>query len=307
MSTESGLWFAGRDDDGLHPVAEDDFEMVETMYLGFSIPEQRINVEIFHWFHPVLGTAAGGVLIFRGDRRDPLHADGIDFRSHMPIPLVANGSMEFATGVRVTVVEPLERIDVSYKSADGTVEFDVRMTAIMPAVAPADGHLCQALRTNGRLSLHGEDFAVDGWFTRDRSWGKPRTEAALPVPAITWMAAAFNDDLAFHVVGFDSAEVPNPLQWGYVWSEGTVKAVTSLDLKTSYAEDGCPVSASLSFHDESGRLHELSGVRKASLPFSIWPNMVTEFTQMSWTYGGWTGSGDLQSVQYPGFRRRFAR
>jgi hypothetical protein len=58
--------------------------------------------------------------------------------------------------------------------------------------------------------------------------------------------------------------------------------------------------------DSAGELHTLRGERQARLPFSIWPNMVTEFTQMRWGYRGRTGYGDLQDVQFPKFRREVA-
>ncbi|MFE3001703.1 hypothetical protein ACFXG4_42835 [Nocardia sp. NPDC059246] len=306
-SSTPTLWHAGPEDDALHPATGTDFELVETMYLGFNIPSERLNVEVFHWFHPVLGTASGGVLVFRGDRRDPLHADVVDFRSHLPHPQGDGRRFGLPTGVEIDVVDPLHRIELSYRAPDDTASFDVALTSIMPAVAPAPGHLCQAMRTSGRLVLGEEELTVDGWFTRDRSWGRPRSEMPHPVPAVNWLAAVFGDDLAFHIVGFDAdAAMPNPLQWGYVWADGQARAVTSLELEIVYADDGCPVTATVRLDDEAGHSHRLSGVRRASLPFSIWPNMVTEFTQMEWTYLGRTGTGDLQSVQYAGFRRRFA-
>jgi hypothetical protein len=296
-------------DDLLHHIASDDYTLVETSYYGFNIPSAAINVEIFHWFHPVLGTSSGGVLIWSGDKADSLHAEYVDFRAHMPYPADDGAAtLTFPTGVTITVVDPLRAIDIAFDAPADDVSFDVSLRAIMPAVGPGPGHLCQAVSTKGHLVLNSQHHAVDGWFTRDRSWSNPRSEQAHPIPPITWAAAVFDDHLAMHFVGFESDELSDQaLQWGYLWKDGELRSLTRLRKHTERALDGMsPRTVDVVFEDSAGELHSLRGERQARLPFSIWPNMVTEFTQMRWDYGDRTGYGDLQDVQFANFRRAAA-
>lgn len=41
-------------------------ELVETSYFGFSIPEEKIHCEIYHWAHPKFDVTSGGIMIFQG-------------------------------------------------------------------------------------------------------------------------------------------------------------------------------------------------------------------------------------------------
>ena len=296
-------------DDLLHHGDGDDYTLVETSYYGFNIPSAAINVEVFHWFHPVLGTSSGGVLIWSGDKADPLHAEYVDFRAHMPYPVDENATtFTFPTGVTITIIDPLRAIHLAFAAPDGEVSFDVNLQAVMPAVGPGPGHLCQAVSTKGHLELYGQRYAVDGWFTRDRSWSHPRSEQPHPIPPTTWAAAVFDDHLAMHFVGFESDKLSDQsLQWGYLWKDGELRSLTKLQKHTERAQDGMsPYAVDVVIEDSAGELHTLRGERQARLPFSIWPNMVTEFTQMRWRYGGRTGYGDLQDIQFPKFRREVA-
>jgi hypothetical protein len=308
---DSGLTVASPEDDLLHGAGDStDYRLGETSYLGFNIPELAINAEVFHWFHPVLGVASGGVLIWQGDKADPLHAECVDYRALMPYPGGDPSVLSFPTGVEIRVVEPLEHVEVSYRSADGPTSFDVALRAVMPAVGPGHkAHFCQAVKTSGELVLDGRPHKVDGWYTRDRSWSDPRGEEPHSMPPIGWGAAVFDDDLAFHFVGLDSDELSDrTLQWGYVWSGGQVRSVTRMRKVTDRSADTLsPRTVHVELEDSEGELHVLDGTRQARLPFSIWPNMVTEFTQTRWTYGARTGTGDLQDVQFPSFRRTAAR
>lgn len=307
-SIDSGLRLASPADEFLHGVgAQTDFTAVETSYLGFSVPGAAINVEVFHLFRPVLGVVAGGVLIFRGESADPLHAAYVDYRAHLPHPDPAARTLRFATGLEIEVVAPLSHLELRFRAPDGSASFDVSVRGVMPAIGPVGrGHFCQAVRTSGTLTLGAERHEVDGWFTRDRSWSELRGEEPHPIPPIGWGAAVFNDDLAFHFVGFDSAELSEQAgQWGYVWAAGEARSVTRLRPRTERGSDGmAPSSVEIELLDSSGEYHVLTGISQARLPFSVWPNMVTEFTQMRWQYADVTGYGDFQDVQFPAFRRQ---
>jgi len=183
------------------------YELIETSYFGFAIPEHKINCEIYFWLHPVFCVASGGVIICKGIKQAHNQADFLDYRNYMPIPDDIT-DCTYANGVRVKMITPLEEFEVSYEDPDSDTSFRFVSRAIMPpAFRAAGGHITQAMKTNGHLRLKGEDFTIDGYFSRDRSWGDPRTEVRKDVPPFGWHVMVFDETLAFHVCGFESAEL----------------------------------------------------------------------------------------------------
>src|SRR5262245_38486477 len=79
------------------------FEAIETSYFGFNIPEHGINGQIYHWFHPTLGIASGGVYIYQGFKQRQDLAECYDWRQTMPIPSDLT-DQRYPTGVRVQMV-----------------------------------------------------------------------------------------------------------------------------------------------------------------------------------------------------------
>jgi hypothetical protein len=72
------------------------------------------------------------------------------------------------------------------------------------------------MRTEGALTLRGEQFQVDDFSVRDRSWGEARTEDPAGVSGIHWLVATFGDDYAIHVTGLEDA---GTAQWRSRFSE----------------------------------------------------------------------------------------
>jgi hypothetical protein len=290
-------------DEFLHPVLDRrDFTLSETSYLAFNVGEQGINVEIFHWFHPVLRMMSGGLVVWQGIKPAVLTADYVDFRSFLPYPEDDPDDITYPTGVRVQVRQPLEAIDLSFRAPDGSVGFEVSCRAVMPAVAPGPGHFAQAMRCQGELLLGGRRHEIDGWTTRDRSWFSPRPEAAQAVPPAGWGAAVFSDDLAFHFVGADSEErSERTLKWGYVSTGDQVRAVVRMRKQTA-REGLAPTTVEVELEDSAGGEHVLTGTRVSRHPFCFWQNMVAEIQLMRWEYRGQHGYGDYQDIQMSHFR-----
>jgi hypothetical protein len=116
-------------------------------------------------------------------------------------------------GYRIEVAEPLQRLNLSCQSPDGSLDFDLRWTAAFPAVQE-EPHLLLAGRRpildasrfsqmgswSGRLQVGGREFTVtsDRWAgVRDRSWGirpvgepePPGRAAAEPIEGFWWVYA----------------------------------------------------------------------------------------------------------------------
>lgn len=298
------------EDELLHSSEEEDYTLTETSYLGFNIPEAGINAEIYHWFHPVLGTASGGLLIWQGNKHQVAEADFIDYRNFMPYPTSDIADYIYPTGLRVQVIEPLSSLRITFGSADGTTTLDLVTEAIMPAGRTDGKHFAQAMRNRGLLVLNGTHYEIDSYFTRDRSYGSPRPESAHFVSPLTWGAAVFDDDLAPHFVGHDTAanELDN-LKWRCVWDGRDIIVLTRMRKTTVRRPDGVtPHAAEVELEDSAGRVFTLCGNGIASMPLSFWPNMVTTLVLMRYELSdGRVGFGDYQDIVFTDFLRSARR
>jgi len=294
----------------------------ETSYFGFNVPERNLNGEVYVWFHPSLRVVSAGLLVWRGFKRTTLAAEYFDYRTYLPWPDGDLDDLTLASGLRIRTEKPLERWTCDWKDSARNTELRLHASALMPPASPPQGgHLVQAVRTAGELVLRGEKIPIDGFFTRDRSWGAPRAEDPFPIPPLGWMAGVFGADLAFHVSGFDDPAlapawagqyaIPRPgqsLRFGYVFRDGHVFGVTRMSRRTGRADDGIePREVALEIDDSGGRTHQIRGEITSCLPWHVWPNVLTYFCQTRWTLGGRVGHGDVQDMNFGDHILRYAR
>lgn len=306
---EQGFAPAKPTDEFLHPVSsEADHTLSETSYFGFNVPEANIDCEIYHWFHPNLRVTSGGLMIFQGHKRLTTQADYFDYRNFLPYPDGDIGNIEFPTGIRIKVIKPLELIEITFRAPDGAAAFDLECRAIMPAAGRIDGtHFVQAMKCTGELTLRGTRHKIDSYFTRDRSYCLPRSEEPHAVGPLTWGAAVFGSNLAFHFVGADSDELTEQgVRWGYVWCDGTLRKLVRMRKRTLRSADGTTQSgAEIDLEDGEGALWRLRATCVALMPMPFWPNMVTNLGLMRYELAdGRVGYGDFQDVQFGHFLRK---
>ncbi|MEQ9450552.1 MAG: hypothetical protein RJQ07_03115 [Pseudomonadales bacterium] len=311
------------EDEFLHVPKTDHYAESETFYYGFCIPEEQINAEIYIWFHPSLKSMSAGVLLWKGIKRTTSAAEYVNYFQFLPMP--ESGVGEFtveAIGMSVKVVKPLESVFISLKDPDQDVSFQLTSTAIMPpAVRPDSCHFTQAMRTTGELTLYGERFAIDSFFSRDHSWGHTRTEQRRCTPPLSWTAGVINENLAFHSLAFDDPGLKpswldgysgitseNNLVWGYLFRDGKTLPLKRASQLTHRDEDGISVSAvALRLVDIENNVLDLEGTVQARLPWNVWQNNLVVFGQIKWTCRDGVGYGDVMDNLFSDFPYRFMK
>jgi hypothetical protein len=304
------------------PAADAPYELVETSYYGFHIPEAGLNGEIYHWAHPVFGTSSGGIWIYgRGAAKNIVETEFFDYRNFMPMPKDIS-DCTYPTGISVKVQKPLEEIDIAYDDAASGTSLKLNLRAIMPpAFRPAGGHITQALKSSGSLVLHGQQHKIDGYFTRDRSWGDARSETNKDIPPFGWYVVAFNDNLAFHISAFESPESNAAFAarypglangknfvWGYVWKDGELLGVKAcLNLVKRDAAGVAPVSMRLDIVDEHDTHYEMTVQVQGYSTMNVWASLYAHWCSAIYEYNGMTAWGEYQEGIGPHCAKRMLK
>lgn len=309
-------------DEFLHPAAPSGhYRATETSYFGFSIPEHRINAEIYIWYHPVLKVMAAGIWIYQGLRGLTLSSDYINHYGYLPMPNDIGDYAIEALGLKIKVLNPLKSIQIDLHDADENVSFSLRSEATMPpAVRPGGFHFTQAMKTSGSLNLRGRKYAIDGYFSRDRSWGQERNEHGLRIPPLTWAVGVFDESYAFHGMGMDSPESKpewlrrypvqpgSNLSWGYIYRDRKTYSVKSMRQLTTREPDGLiPRTIEMELIDTGGEKLEAYGVVIARQLWQTWQQMNAWFCLVRWESKRGIAYGDFQDIQYNDFTRHFGR
>lgn len=301
------------EEEHLQPVpAGAHYEWTETSMFGFNIPEHGIDCIIYYWHHPALKVTYGGLIIWRGRNPNQVSCDYSDYRSVMPLPDDIT-NCTYANGVTVKMIEPLKSFEVTFADPEYDVALDLRLDAVMPPACRYNGgHITQAMRTKGTLRLLGEDYVIDGFHSRDRSWSEARSEELRNAPPLNWTVGTFGEDFAIHHCSFDSPRYhpdyarhfPNVTDetnclWGYVWDRGELLGVSHVDQITFRDGDGfAPTRIVTRLTASNGTVYEITGRALASTPVMAWPNMAAHFVLFEWTCNGRVGHGDVQMVMH---------
>lgn len=303
-----------------HPVPADAaFNWTETHMFGFNIPEHGIDVMIWYVHRPKLGSSYGGILLWQGMKSHYLESEIFDFRAALPLP-PADMHWDCPNDISIHMIEPLECFEIRYRQPDGDIRFDLTLTAVMPPALRYNGnHITQAMRTDGALHMGGQDYVIDGYYSRDRSWDENRDEGPKNVPPLSWIAGVFGDDFAFHLTAFEHADrrpewaglypAPRPgenILWGYVWNDGALDGIADADMIVERPDGLNPTAIRMVLTTASGRVYAIDGAVTALNPAMGWPNIVTRYGLTRWTCNGREGWGDIQDVMFGQHIRRVA-
>jgi hypothetical protein len=310
-------------DEGRHAAVSTDPALVETVFAGFSVPEADIHCLNYIWLHPNLRLMSGGAWCWRGAVRSQLEADLFDMRDFVPDSAITDGGGDLTdvtlpNGYRYQVLDPLRSIRMSYADPARGNAFDVTATAVMPpAMLPSNRHFDQVMRTSGTLRLRGEEFRVDSYAVRDRSWGEARTEDPAGLSGIHWLVAMFGDDYAVHVTGLQDSSTASwrdrfpedparaqAMNRGWVWQDGTLRTVTDARIETEWDTANRRQAAHrVVAVDETGAEHVLHGTLRASAPWHTWSNVHMSIGLARWECNGRIGHGDSQVAMWTDFVR----
>lgn len=314
------------EDEGMHREALQavrDPALVETVFNGFNVPEAGIHCLNYIWLHPNLRLMSGGVWCWQGMKGSQLEAELFDMRDFVPDTPITDGGGDLTdvtlpNGYRHQVITPLEEVRMTYEDLKRGNAIDVVTKAIMPpAMLPSGRHFDQVMKTTGTVRLRGEEYEVDGYAVRDRSWGEARTEDPAGLSAIHWMVAAFGDDYAVHVTGLED---PETAQWrdrfpedpamahgmnrGWVWKDGRLLTVSSARIRTEWDRQGRrQVAHDVLVVDETGAEHHLKGEVRACSNWHTWSNVHMSVGLTRWECGGRIGHGDSQVAMWTDFVR----
>ena len=304
-------------DELLHPAAKSTLSgdsLTETQYFSVSIPEENIHGLVYCWHRPNLKIVTGGAWIWQGVKRHHLACELFDFRSFMSDAALANdlSSYRLENGLGVEVVEAAKRFHVTYADEARGNAIDLHYTAATPLVKFGDGaHFEQGMRVQGELSLRGQRYRVDGLNVRDRTWASERSEISQPIPPVSWMTGAFNENFYFGIVAFDHPDLQpdwaglfdfpaeKALKSGWIYRDGQLLDVVSCRKLTTHDPVYLfPTEVQVEMVDNQGRTYRIKGTAKAASNWSAWLNCDVVISLFRWECDGLVGHGDLQEARW---------
>jgi hypothetical protein len=289
--------------------------LTETWYWNFAVPEAGINVHLYCWVHPNLDVVTSGLFAYRGLKRQNLASELFDVHSFLSIKVIggSGSDIQIPNGLRVRVIEPLQRIHIAFADPARGVDIDVQLRAVADVIMRSNNkHFEQLMHCTGRMVLRGEHFDIDCYKVRDRSWGELRPEGNSHLPAYTWLTGAFGADFAFNMCAHDdptedaSAAKAFPVpkdqlfKDGWVWRDGR-----KIRLKhgSKHTERDplllFPLRHRIEMEDVEGQRYRMQGEIISSLPWTAWANHVCHLAQARWTLAdGRIGYGESQDGQW---------
>jgi hypothetical protein len=319
-----GLSHAKESDDYLHPELsklEPGYQLTETQYLGFNIPEHNIHGLGYLWYHPNLKTVTGGIAVWQGFKRHPLESEIWDYVTYMSDECLKDNlhHYQLENSYEVTVIKPLTSHRIQYESKATDSWVDVTLEALTPPIMLGTGmHFEQPMKTSGEIRLRGRNYNVNAKTVRDRSFGQLRKEYIVPLPPLAWMNAAFSENFAFGCTAFDDPSsgpewagkfnLPNnnPLRGGWLYKDGIPSVIVKAS-KVTVRKPGTfyPDRVELTITDARGRTLEIVGTSLAGVMWQTWHNMDSDVTLMRWEADGQVTHGDYQEFLWPEYIRQF--
>lgn len=301
-----------QEDEFFHGTGDPVDSLTETWYWNFHVPEAAINCFVYCWVHPTLKVVSSGLFIFKGMKRHHLQCELFEYFDYMSSSVIGDGSdIKLPNGLRVQVIDPLQKVHLAFEDKVRDTKVDVVLDAVdVPIMRANNKHFEQVMHATGSLRLRGEDYDVDCYPVRDRSWAEPRPESHNPAPPYTWVTGSFGPEFAFNVGSHDDPD-RNP-DWigildvpkrifndGWVVKNGEQRRVVSSSKITERTRDAqAPIVHHYRFEDDKGDRYEMTGRLIAQTLWGGWSNSLCHIGLVEWDWDGRKGYGESQEVQW---------
>jgi hypothetical protein len=250
----------------------------ETNWFGFvNVPDEGISFGIYIGFKPNLGVTYTWIVAWQGRHQHHMGIEYFDRRQYMQVPEITTEGYELDNGLKVSILEPLNKFKIEYADEPRKFGIDIVWSAICPAVAwTKSGHLDHFGHVKGQLTLKGKTYEVDTFSQRDHSWSIREDDEHMPAKPpkpFAWVWGAFSDSFAFQAAanwnvtdGTDFGETTaTPIRGGggekssWMWN-GTESIYTSdIDFDIKWGGHLTPRAVALGFITETGQRYEFEG------------------------------------------------
>ena len=196
-------------------------------------------------------------------------------------PNITGNSEMNAGGLKVEVVEPFKRLRVTYSGkalilerphemADPKTAFrenptlpeDGKPIEIDPEKSFAKAHYEQHCAARGAFTIGDEQFAIDGFGLRDKSWGPRHWQA---IEWYRWCPMNFGRDfgMMLSVIGDGKG---GARQGGMVFRDGQYDLIKECVIDSDWDEAGYQTALRAKVRTESGRDYEVTGQVMSLIP-----------------------------------------
>jgi len=306
--------------DLLHPESRKTvphYSLTETQYLGFNIPEHNVHGLAYIWHHPNLNTVTGGVYAWRGIKEHNFQCELFDFVTYMSDDCLKDDLWDYKleNSYHVQTIEPLKRHRIQYDDPARGNKFDIHYEAIMPAMVLSSGqHLEQAMKTSGTITLRGQQYELNGYTVRDRSWGAQRSERHTNCAPLAWMTGIYNESFIFGCTAFDTPEISpdshpglivpggHTVKGGWVSKNGELTPILSARKRTTRdPRTLIPQTVEMELVDANGQTYAIKGTIEAAANWRTWHNFDSWICLCRWEYDGKVFYGDFQECHWADF------
>ena len=269
----------------------------ETIWFGAWIPEAAISVYVYQWFRPVLGIYGGGCLVWDAKAYLPWDIPVFRYDVNRPLPAQVDlRRLQLDCGTSITCLREGEVYDIAYRRGD--VDLAMRFTAVTPpdivtAKGVAEffnGHIDQAGRYTGHLTLAGRRHAIDCFGIRDRSWG-PRV---IGDDIRMNYCHGQSEHLAFLCYSKPEGDTDTVFK-GYLARDGQRRELVGGQRRAHY-RDGQLARIDVALEDSDGRTLAGSGVPLNRFVYEPYPGLVNWLQLMEWRFGDEVIYGEEQDV-----------
>lgn len=287
----------------------------ESAWFSLMIPERNLCGWVYFYHRPNMKYSVGGVALWDSSGEETYNCRFYNWGDTYPLkPGFDMFDFSLPNGLKVTCVEPLKTYRLQMAS-DG-IELDLTWTSFMlpqESGFPEGGaqdwgrrHYEQGGRMAGSIQADGENFKVDCWSNRDRSWG-PRNVGieGYPRSGFPWCIAS--DKHAFNIFSVNDLPAREDPVFGAVdrvicgWylRDGLVGALVSGERRVIERDaDGRPLKTQVKATDEHGRLLEADGTCTNWINWHGYPFLFQWWSLAKWSFDGVTAWGEEQDF-YP--------